>query len=232
MLPQAVGIRPPQPSPPRPLTGGGAARVPTSTAKKRPKEHWPRHEKVSNPPPHGRGVSKTLTHPPPPPRRPPTQGYETREERSRRENRQVAQRWKDKSARFAASSAGDSPTAPGRFGPRGPELLMTMSFGEGQGARGGGGGALSPLGYDPESPTRALLQIPSPSGSPVPAEWGGSSDGSAGGGPPLHGMKVELSPKGKNERRKYPPYPEKVMTSKDIFGRSATGPRTDLTSPC
>ena len=81
-------------------------------------------------------------------------------------------------------------------------------------------------GYDVESPTRTLLQVPSPSGSPVPADFGGgSSDVSMGSGPPLHGVRVELSPKEKDGRRKYPPHLENVMTSKDIFGKAGSSLR-------
>ena len=129
------------------------------------------------------------------------------------------------------SAPGNEAPVPGRYGPRGAELLMTMSFGEDAGGGGAPTGVLSPCGYDPESPTRALLQIPSPSGSPVPVEWGGSSDGEGERGPPLHGVKVELSPKEKNGRRKYPPYPGKVMTSKDIFGSTGMGSRPGSDEP-
>ena len=100
----------------------------------------------------------------------PVKGYETREERARRENRVASARRRGKQTSRGLQGA------PQSKGVSGPELLMTMCGGDSYPEE---DEPQHEMPYSPESlamsPTKSLLQIPSPEGSPVPDGFYGGS---------------------------------------------------------
>ncbi|GMH88444.1 hypothetical protein TrVE_jg6952 [Triparma verrucosa] len=147
-------------------------------------------------------------------------GYETREERARRENRVVSrerQRRQNNKPR-PNQQHNYQYQAPATIS--GPELLMTLnrpdvdfnSYREAFPMYD------DEMPYSPESPTKSLLQVPSPVGSPTLSNFETGSPLSHDGSPSLQGLKVDLSPKNRS------PQTKPLTKSNNIFGKSNPNP--------